>query len=251
LHSAAQTDLEEAEAEKRNAAFKVPVETPAANNLNSNAAPHKNRSLSKAIGIAAAIAILAGGGFAGWYAMNGPNVQSDNFQPRQTQTVHKNEAQKPETSDAKQNANTAFVITASPEPQPSNTSVKSPVIPPAPLTEAKPSAQTVIVEKAEKQTPAQSKPNVQNKPQIKVTVGEADTTEDDDVNDDFPNIRPEDIPGISAEEREELRQALKIRNQFEIRRKALEKVNRRRAEKGLPPLNPPPPPGRKPPQDQR
>ncbi|HEX9929218.1 MAG TPA: serine/threonine-protein kinase [Pyrinomonadaceae bacterium] len=245
LHSAAQTDLEEAEAEKRNAAFKVPVETPTANNLNSNAAPQKNRPLFKAIGIAAAIAILAGGGFAGWYAMSGSNVQSDNFQPRQTQTVHKNEAQKPETSDAKQNANTAFVITPAPgAQQPANTAVKSTgagINSVAPQNEAKPNTQTVILEKAEK---GQSKPKTEKSPEIRVVVEESDIPDVDIPEIEVPDVRDEDLQKLTPEQREKIRSAVENARQLQKMRR-LNDINKRRIEKGLPPIAAPPPPPRR------
>jgi serine/threonine protein kinase len=245
LHSAAQTDLEEAEAEKRNAAFKVPVETPAANNLNSNAAPRNNRSLFKAIGIAAAIAILAGGGFAGWYAMSGPNVQSDNFQPPRTQTVHKNEAQKPETSDAKQNANTAFVITPAPgAQQPTNAAVKGTgagINSVAPQNEAKPNTQTVILEKAEK---GQSKPKTEKSPEIRVVVEEPDIPDVEIPEIDVPEVRDEDLQKLTPEQREKIRSAVENARQLQKMRR-LNDINKRRAEKGLPPIAAPPPPPRR------
>jgi serine/threonine protein kinase len=254
--SAAQvTRLEETENLKRSAPFNVPVDSPAVHDSVSTSVP-KNRSLFKPIGIAAAIAILAGGGFAGWYAMNDSSSNSTNFQPVQTQSASKSEAQKPETN--KDNTNIAVVTPVTPEVQTAvttNSTDKNSASVSAP-SETKPEAQTIIVEKNGKQPNAQPKPVVQNTPQNKVTVIETrpnvvDEVLSDVANDmdmDLKNLRVEDIPGISEKERQEIRNALKMHNQLQTRRKAMERVNRRRAEKGLPPIHPPIPPPAKNPQ---
>jgi serine/threonine protein kinase len=238
------TSLEEAENFKRNAGFKVPVEPPIDNDSVPNGA-QKNRSLFKAVGIAAAIAILAGGGFAGWYAMSGADAETNNFQPAQTQTVHKNEAQKPESSEAKQNANTAFVITPAPgAQQPVNTAVKSTGVginSVAPQNEAKPNTQTVIVEKAEK---GQPKPQTEKSPEIRVVVEQPDIPDVEIPEIEVPEVRAEDLQKLTPEQREKIRSAVENARQLQKMRR-LSNINKRRAEKGLPLVDAPPPPPRR------
>lgn len=242
--SAQTTDLEEAEGEKRNAAFQVPIEAPrAANDLNSNAAPQNRRSPLKTVGIAAAALILACGGFIGWYAMSGSNADSTNFQPAQVQGAGKNEAQKkPETTEAKPESNTAFVITASPQPQPqANTAVKSAANPVVPPNETKPGTQTVIGEKPEK---AQPKPKPEKSQEIRVVVNDPDVPDVEIPEIDVPEVRNEDLQHLTPEQREKFKAAIENAKQLQKMRR-LGEINKRRAEKGLPPLPEPPRPRRR------
>ncbi|MDQ4121138.1 MAG: protein kinase [Acidobacteriota bacterium] len=239
LQSAAQTTgLEEVESKKRNAAFQVPVGAPALENLDSNAAPRNKRSFFKAIGIAAAIAVLAGGGFAGWYAMNDSDARPNTFQPPQTQTVHKNETQKQETGDAKQDAKMGVVIAASPETHPVKSPAKSTVNPAVPpQNEAKPSTQTIIVEKAEK---PESNPKPEKSPGVRVVV-EAPDIEDVEIPEiEIPNVRQQDLQHLTPEQREKIKASIENARQLQKLRIFNER-NKRRAEKGLPPLPKPPP----------
>lgn len=241
------TSLEEAENFKRNAGFKVPVEPPVANDSVPNGT-QKSRSFFKPIGIAAAIAVLAGGGFAGWYAMNNPSAGSVNEQPTRTQTIIKNETQKSQTGEVKQNANTAVVTTGSPEAQtalPANPPTKNQVNPPR-QAESKPNTQTIIVEKNDKPEQPEPKPHPENSPKAKAQVYEVirpGTVFVPEIR--IPEFRVEDIPGISPEEREEIRKAVRLQREVERQRKATEKINRKRAEQGLPPIAMPPPPPEK------
>jgi hypothetical protein len=241
------TSLEEAENLKRNAGFKVPVESPVANDSVPNGT-QKSRSFFKPIGIAAAIAVLAGGGFAGWYAMNNPSARSVNEQPAQKQILIKNETQKPQTEEVKQNANTAVVTTSSPEVQTASPAIpqtKNQVNPPR-QTEPKPNTQTIIAEKTDKPEQPEPKPNPENSPKAKTQVYEVirpGTVFVPEIR--IPEFRVEDIPGISPEEREEIRKAVRLQRQVEAQRRAAEKINRKRAEQGLPPIAMPPLPPEK------
>jgi serine/threonine protein kinase len=207
----------------------------------------KRRSMLTPVGVAAAIAILGGGGFATWYATNNNGsggsdsnlTNAANEANVQTQTL-----KKPVANESKQSEQNADASPTAGEAQMSGNKNPAETQSSAQPSRQQPEARVVIVEgeKPQNQSDRKSENETGEENAGEESQQQQDepppTEENGDEMDEPPpppRVRAEDIRKLPPEERAKAVEQLTRQKIREVQRRIRE-TNRRRQEKGLPPL---------------
>ena len=196
--------------------------------------PKRRSSALMPLGVAAAIAVLAGGGLATWYATGGAS-SSNNSLPQQNQSVIQVESAKPVSNETKPGSSSALPATESHNADKEVTD-KNPATSTTTTTQTKTTENAPVTGRAEKPRNAQNEQNPEEQP-------EPDEEASDEQNQDDPPPPPvniEDLRKVPEQIRERTKNLQ--RQKYEEAKRRIEEFNRKRAEQGLPTVELPPPP---------
>ena len=195
----------------------------------------RRSSLLMPLGVAAAIAVLAGGGLATWYATGGAS-SSVNPQPTHNQSTIKVETNSSVAGETK-SSNSAQPATETHNAD-KDATAKNPAQNAATTTttQIRTTENSPVTERAEKPRTAPNESNPEEQQP-------ADEEANDEQNQDDPPPPPvnvEDLRKVPEQIRERTKNLQ--RQKYEEAKRRIEEFNRKRAEQGLPTVDLPPPP---------